>query len=262
MIGLGLLRMLRRSRTVRPLLWWVLAVLAYVVFPLPQQWVLLLVVGLGVALTVTFMRLRAGGHQVRERAAWGWEVAERLVGAVEARIRGDHEQPIQGYQGGHRYGYVQQPLPTYGHLGGLATAYDPGALLSAVVAVLAAEGLSTDATPALPAVAQLLADQGIQPQPGIPAPTALGLVEALQLAARRAHRAMPPALLASVIRAVLVQDKVLPQQISIDDADILITDSATILHALYIRPDDDAGSLHDWPLVAQIVDSAPLPAPY
>ncbi len=47
-----------RARAVRPLLWWVLALLAYALLPLPQHLVLFLVIGLGVALTVTVRRLR------------------------------------------------------------------------------------------------------------------------------------------------------------------------------------------------------------
>ncbi|MGH8919953.1 MAG: hypothetical protein ACRD0H_16750 [Actinomycetes bacterium] len=60
---LTLFALLRRARTVRPLLWWVLALLVYVVAPIPQEWVLLLIVGLGVALTVTVRRLREATGQ-------------------------------------------------------------------------------------------------------------------------------------------------------------------------------------------------------
>jgi hypothetical protein len=55
-------------------------------------------------------------------------------------------------------GTFRQGQPVYGHVGGPAVAYDPGALLSGVVAVLAAEGLPTDAAPALPAALGLLTD--------------------------------------------------------------------------------------------------------
>lgn len=259
---IGLLRALMRARAVRPLLWWVLVVLLFVALPLPGEWVLLLIVGLGVALTMTFMRLREGHDHVRDNASRAWQVAERLAGAVEDRIRGEQQPPTQLYPPGPMGGHMPQAAPVYGQLGGPNTAYDPGALLSAIVAVLAAEGLPTNAAPALPAVAQLLADQGIQPHPGVVAPTALGFVEALLPGPQRPHRAMPPGLLASVIRALLVQDQALPQEISTDAADDFIADSAVILQALHIAPNNDAGSLHDWPTIAHIIDAVPLPAPH
>ena|SRR2546430_14244884 len=85
---LSLVRVLAGSRVARPLLVWVLAVLAFVVLGLPQEWVLLLIVGLGVALAVTVSRVREGRDQVGETGERAWSLAERLAGAVEDRIRG------------------------------------------------------------------------------------------------------------------------------------------------------------------------------
>lgn len=83
-----------RARAARPLLWWVAGLLVYVTLPVPQQWVLALIVGLGVALTVTLARLREGGHRLQhsERA---WELTHRLGNAVEDRIPGAHNQQGQ-----------------------------------------------------------------------------------------------------------------------------------------------------------------------
>ncbi|MGH8919952.1 MAG: hypothetical protein ACRD0H_16745 [Actinomycetes bacterium] len=140
-------------------------------------------------------------------------------------------------------------------------AYDPGALLSGLVAVLAAEGLPTDAAPELPAVVGLLADLGIQPQPGVPAPTALGLCDALTPGPPRRVRILSPGLVARVVRVVLTHDAVLPEQISTDTADVLTAHCAQMLMTLGVQP-GDAGSLADWPVIAQIIDAAPLPVPY
>lgn len=241
---LTLLAALRRSRSLRPLLWWVLALLVYVVVPVPQEWVLLLIVGLGVALAVTVSRLREHVRGVTDHVERGWRIADRLAQAAEDRIRGHQTPPGPGQQP-----YGPAALPPSG-------SYDPGALLSAVVAVLAAEGIPTNAGPALPACAQLLAWLNIAPAPGVPAPTAHGLARALGPGPQRPERAMPPALLAQVVRVVLTHDQILPPQISVDVADDLIQASAHVLAALGVSPDSNASGLDRWPVVAQIV-SAP-----
>jgi hypothetical protein len=241
-----LFALLRRARTVRPLLWWVAGLFVYVVAPVPQEWALLLIVGLGVALTVTVMRLREKVHRVTERASWGASVAERITQAVEDRIRGD---ALSGQQPP-----VIAPAPV--------AMYDPGALLSAIVAVLAAEGVPTNAGPALAACAQLLAWQNIAPQSGAPAPTAHRFVQACAPSgAQRPYRVMSPVLLAQLVRIILTHDGVLPAQIDIDAADALIEASFHILHALAIAPDDGAGGLDRWPVLAQIIEAAPLSPP-
>ncbi|MGH3806764.1 MAG: hypothetical protein ACRDRU_09045 [Pseudonocardiaceae bacterium] len=243
-----------RARTTRPLLWWVVALLTYTIFPLPQAWVLLLIVGLGVALAVTVRRLREGGQVFGQHCSRAWELADRLTYAVEDRIRGGSPPPAQPYH----VGYAQQGAPELGPV----AVYDPGALLTVVVAVLAAEGLPANAGPALPACVQLLSWQGIGVQPGAPAPTAHGLTTALCPGAPRRYRALPAGLLAAVIRVVLTADGVLPDQITTDDADALITASAFMLEALGITPDDMAGPLAAWPVIAEIIDAAPQLPPY
>jgi hypothetical protein len=245
---LGLVLGLLRTRAARPLLWWVLGLLAYVIVPIPREWVLLLVVGLGTALSVTVARLREAGRGARQHVTRGWTIAERLTDAVADRIRGT--QPHLGHE---QYGAT-------GHTPNVT--YDPGALLTAVVAVLAAEGLDIHASPALPACAQLLTWQGIDIQAGAPAEAALTLATALRPGPQRRRRVMPAGLLAAVIRAVLTADGVLPAQITTDDADALITATALILHALHIAPDDTAGGLDAWPLIAELVSVVPLPPPY
>lgn len=249
---IGLLKALARARAVRPLWWWVLALLIYVVLPLPSSWVLLLVVGLGIALAVTVARLRERGRQARHRAAGAWELVERLAGAVEDRIRGPHKPPVAGQV----HGYPPPGPAAHSGLNGAGPVYDPGALLAAIAAVLAAEGIPTDTTPALPAVVRLLANQGITARPGAPASTAHGLVSLLRPGVPRRHRVMPPSLLAEVIRAVLTQDRTLPQHITIDSVKDLTTDTALILRALHIRPDNQAAPLHQWPIIARILDAA------
>lgn len=258
---LTLLALLRRARSVRPLLWWVLAVLAFVVLRPPQEWVLLLIVGLGVALTVTVRRVREATGHVLGTTGRVWDIAERLAGAVEDRIRGDQDEPTPLYAPQAPYGQVPPGHPAYGHVEAPAVAYDPGALLSGLVAVLAAEGLAADAAQALPAVVGLLADLGIQSRPGVPAPTALGLCDALTLGPPHRVRILSPGLVASVVRVVLTHDAVLPEQISTDTADVLTAHCAQMLMTLGVQP-GDAGSLADWPIIAQIIDCAPLPVPY
>lgn len=261
-VMLALVALLRRARTVRPLLWWVLALLVYVVAPVPQGWVLLLIMGLGVALTITMARLRDGHRGIGETAGRMWDIAERLAGAVEDRIRyGDPEDHAPLYAPPQPCGQVPPGHPFHEPVSGPAVVYDPGALLSGLVAVLAAEGLPTDAAAALPAVAALLAGLGIAPQPGVPAPTALGLVQALQVGPPRRVRVLSSALVASVMRVMLTHDGVLPEQITTDVAESLTVHTAQILMALGIQP-GDAGSLTDWPVIAQIVDAASLPVPY
>ncbi|WP_146073626.1 hypothetical protein [Amycolatopsis sp. CA-126428] len=267
----GLLKALRRGRMVRPLLTWVLAVFVYVVVPMPQEWVLLLVVWLGAALATTVRRLRESGRQVKERAGRAWQLAERLAGAAEDRIRADCDvaPPLYGQQ--QVYGQVppaygpggQVPPGSagYGQLHGAPpAAYDPGALLSALVAVLAAEGVPTEPAPALLPMARLLADLGIAARPHVLASTAQGLVNALPPAPPRRVRVISPGLVAAVVRVVLTHDQVLPEQITTDAAEVLINHCGQVLMALGVQP-GGGGSLADWPVIAQIVDAAPLPAP-
>jgi hypothetical protein len=141
-----------RARAARPLLWWVVALLVYVVLPLPEHFVLFLIVGLGVALTVTVRRLREGGRDSAERVLG---IAERLSEAIEDRIRYSTYQAAQVQPGyAEAIGPRIAPIP-------VPAVYDPGVLLSAVVAVLAAEGIPANAAAALPACAQLLGWQGI-----------------------------------------------------------------------------------------------------
>ncbi|MGH3965410.1 MAG: hypothetical protein ACRDRY_19490 [Pseudonocardiaceae bacterium] len=250
------------ARAMRPLLVWVLAVRAYLAVQPPQEWLVLLIVGLAVALTLTVARVRKGRAQMRATAGRAWQLAERLAKAVEDRIRGNQgASPLSIGRPQPPHGQVPPGGAVYGHVGGPARAYDAGALLSSVAAVLAAEGIPTNAAPALPAVVQMLANLGVQAYPGMPAPTALGLVKALEIGAPRRVRVLAPALLASVIRVVLTHDAVLPEQISTDTADVLTAHSAQMLMTLGVQP-GDAGSLADWPIIAQIIDSAPLPIPY
>jgi len=68
---------------------------------------------------------------------------------------------------------------------------------------------------------------------------------------------MPPGLLAAVIRLVLAADGVLPTHITTDNAQTLILATAITLQALGVHPDDDAGSLDQWPVIARIIDVAP-----
>ncbi len=249
---LGFIVGVMRARAVRPLLLWTMALLAYVVAPISQGWVLLLIVGLGVALAATVSRLREGGRGATAHVTHAWNIAERLTAAVEDRIRATPPGPPL---------HTEPPQYASPALGYDGAAYDPGALLSAVVAVLAAEGLPTNAGPALPACAQLLTWQGIGVQPGVSAPAALALATGLSPGQQRRHRAMPAGLLASVIRTVLTADQVLPAAITTDDADALIDASAHILHALGIAVDDTAGPLQAWPFIAELITAAPLPPP-
>lgn len=136
----GLVRALAGARAARPLVRWVVAVLGYVVFRPPQEWVLLLIVGLGVALTLTVARIREGQGQGRQTVRRAWQLAARLTKTVADRIRGDQNTPTPLYAPHAAYGQVPPSQPVYGPVGGLA-AYDPGALLSGIVAVLAAEGI-------------------------------------------------------------------------------------------------------------------------
>jgi hypothetical protein len=236
-----------RARAARPLLWWVLALLLYALLPVPQHLVLFLIVGLGVALTVTVRRLREGGRQAVEGAARAWDIADRLSTAVEDRIRHTNPPHVQTP-------YYGQAVP---QIAPMTPVYDPGALLSAVVAVLAAEGLSVNAAPALPACGQLLTWQGIALAPGAPAPTARALATGLVPGAPRRYRAAPVGMLAACIAAVLVSDGVLPVQITTDDAEALIEGAALILDALGIAPDPRAGQVGAWPVMAQIINTAP-----
>jgi hypothetical protein len=111
----------------------VVAVLGYVVFRPPQEWVLLLVVGFGVALTLTVARIWEGQGQVRQMVGRAWQLAVRLARAVADRFRGDQDTPMPLYASQAAYGQVPPGQSVYGHVGGLAVAYDPGALLSGIV---------------------------------------------------------------------------------------------------------------------------------
>jgi len=235
----GVVAALWRARTARPLLWWVLALLLYVVAPMPQEWVLLLIVGLGAALTVTVARLRDNARGIRQHAQRGWAIAERLAGAAEDRIRGGNNDP-----------HPQFPAVSSG------AAYDPGALLGAVVSVLAAEGIDTNAADGLPACVQLLAWQNITPHPGVSAPTAHTLIRAIRPGPRRRYRAMPPALLAHLVRVVLTLDHALPPHMGADAVEDLIEASAQLLVCLDVAPDNRAGGLDEWPVLAQILTAA------
>lgn len=241
-----------RARAARPLLWWIIALLAYVVFPVPQQWVLLLVVGLGVASTVTVRRIRESGRQAVDGAARAWHIADRLTDALEDRIRTTTPPPHQVQQA--PYGYAEPIRP---QLAPMTPVYDPGALLSAVVAVLAAEGIPTNAGPALPACAQLLSWQGIALSPGAPAPTARALATGLAPGAPRRYRAVPPGTFATCITAVLIADGAMPFELSTSEAEALIEAAAIILEALGIAADPRAGGAGAWPVMAEIIDAAP-----
>lgn len=235
-----------RARAARPLLWWTLALLLYVLLPLPQHLVLFLIMGLGVALTVTVRRLRESGRDTAERA---WDIADRLSAAVEDRIR--HAPPQVSHD---PRGYGE---PTRPQLAPVPVAYDPGALLSAITAVLSAEGLPVNAAPALSACADLLTWQGIALMPAAPAPTARALATGLAPAAARRYRAVPPAMLATCVAVVLVSDGALPPQLTTSEAEALVEGSALILEALNIAPDPRAGDTGAWPVMAEIIDAAP-----
>ncbi len=118
MVMIGFVVGLWRARTTRPLLWWVVALLAYAVFPLPPEWVLLLIVGLGVALTVTVRRLRESGQVVQRHSERAWDLADRLSAAVEDRIRGTAPPHAQPYPVGYA-----PPVPTA--LGPVGVVYGP-----------------------------------------------------------------------------------------------------------------------------------------
>lgn len=239
-----------RAKAARPLLWWVLALAVYALFPVPQEWVLALIVGLGVALTVTVRRLREGGRRAVEGVERAWGIADRLSAAVEDRIRLAGPPQVQQAP----YGYAEPVRP---QIAPVSPVYDPGALLSAVAAVLAAEGLPVNAGPALPACAQLLTWQGVAIAPGVPAPTARALATGLAPGAARRCWAVPPAMLARCVAAVLVSDGVLPLQLSTDEAHALVEASVLILESLGIAPDPRAGHAQDWPVMAGIIDAAP-----
>lgn len=90
-----LLKAVMGARVVRPLWWWVLAVIAYVVVPVPPWWALLPIVGLGVALTATMTRLREATGLGRQRAPRVWKVAGRAGPAYDpgALLACDHVLP-------------------------------------------------------------------------------------------------------------------------------------------------------------------------
>lgn len=240
-----------RARVVRPLLWWVIALIAYALLPVPQHLVLALVVGLGVALTITVRRLRESGQRAVDGVERAWDIADRLSAAVEDRIR--HAEPPQVQPAPYGYGHPEPARPQLAH----GPMYDPGALLSAVVAVLSAEGLPVNAAPALAPCADLLTWQGIAIAPGVSAPTARALATGLAPGAPRRYRAVPPGIFATCITAVLIADGALPFVLSAAEAEALIEAAALILEALGIAPDPRAGGAGAWPVMAQIIDAAP-----
>lgn len=235
-----------RARAARPLLWWVAALLLYVALPLPASFVLLLIVGLGVALTVTAQRVRESGRRAVEHAARSWGIAERLATAVEDRIR---RAPTPGV----RQGAYGSPAS---RLAASTAVYDPGALLSAVAAVLAAEGVPTDAAPALGACAQLLTWQRISLIPGAPAPTACALATGLRPGTQRHHRTVPVFMFAGCVSAVLMLDGSLPPHLGPEATNALVEASRRVLVALGIAPDSRPGSPEVWPVMADIIGTA------
>jgi hypothetical protein len=237
-----------RAKAARPLLWWVLALALYVALPVPQELVLFLIVGLGVALAVTVGRLRDSGRRTIDNAARAWDIADHIGTAVADRIR-QAEPPWLNH---NPYGEPVRP-----QLAPVAVAYDPGALLSAVAAVLHAEGLSVDAAYGLAACADLLAWLNITAVPGVPAPTARALAGGLTPGVSRGYRAAPPVLLAGCVAAVLVADGVLPAPLPSAAADALVNGCAVILDDLGIAPDPRAGTAADWPVMAEIIQAAP-----
>jgi hypothetical protein len=239
-----------RSRAARPLLWWVFALLVFALLPVPQQWVLFLIIGLGVALAVTVRRLRQSGREGVERA---WDIAERLSYAVEDRIR-YATPPAPPVQATYVPVYAEPVRP---QIAPIPPAYDPGALLSAVAAVLAAEGLAVNAAPALPACVDLLSWLGIAVAPAAPAPTAWALATGLAPGAARRSWAVPPGLFATCITAVLIADGVMPLQLSAREAEDLIEAAVRILQALGIAPDPRAGDAGTWPVMAEIINAVP-----
>lgn len=237
-----------RAKAVRPLLWWTLALALYVLLPVPQSLVLFLIAGLGVALAVTVGRLRDSGRRTIDNAARAWDIADHIGTAVADRIRQAEPPPLNH----NPYGEPVRP-----QLAPVPATYDPGALLSAVVAVLSAEGLPVNAAPALPACAELLEWQGIALAPGVPAPTARALATQLAPGAARRYRAAPPLMLAACVAAVLVADGVLPSQLTTAEAEAMVEASARVLDALNIAPDPRAGTAADWPVMAEIIQAAP-----
>lgn len=234
-----------RARAARPLLWWVLALLLYVVLPLPSSLVLALIVGLGVALTVTVQRVRESGRRAVDATARTWGLAERLASAVEDRIRHSGTPA--------RAAYAEPVAP---QLAPAPIAYDPGALLSAVVAVLSAEGIVTNAAPALPACAQLLAWQQIAAVPGAPAPTAYALASTLAPGPLRYSRVVPVGVLAACIRVVLVTDGVMATYLPQDGAGALLEATRLLMEALGVTPEPGTGDPDRWPVMADIIRSA------
>lgn len=239
-----------RARAARPLLWWVAALALYVLLPVPQELVLALIVGLGVALTVTVRRIRESGRRAVDGAARAWDIADRLSSAVEDRIR--QAPPPQVHAARDHYGEVLRP-----QLAPATAGYDPGALLSMVAAVLSAEGVPVDAARALVPCAELLTWQGIALVPGAPAPTARALATGLAPGAARRYRATPPAILAACIGSVLVADGALPPQLTPDQATSLVEGATHILDALNVAPDPRAGTAADWPVMAEVIQAAP-----
>ncbi len=240
-----------RAKSAWPLLWWVLALALYVALPVPQAFVLFLIVGLGVALAVTVGRLRASGRRTVDGAARAWGIADQIGTAVADRIR-QSEPPQVGHS---PYGFGEPPRP---QLAPVPAVYDPGALLSMLAAVLGAEGLPVDAGRALSACVELLTWQNITAAAGTPAPTARGLAAGLIPATwTRPRRGAPPALLAGCVAAVLVADGALPAHLSPDAADTLVQSCAVVLDDLGIVPDPRAGTLEDWPVMAEILAAAP-----
>ncbi|MGH3871295.1 MAG: hypothetical protein ACRDSR_07235 [Pseudonocardiaceae bacterium] len=239
-----------RAKAARPLLWWTLALAAYVALPVPQHLVLFLIVGLGVALTVTVGRLRAGGRRAVDSAERAWSIADQIGTAVADRIR---HTATAAQLDHHDTAGVARP-----QLAPTPAMYDPGALLSAVAAVLHAEGLPVDAAYGMAGCVDLLRWINVTAVAGVPAPTARGLAAGLAPAEwTRPHRAAPPVLLAGCVAAVLVGDGALSAQPSPEMATALVEGCAAILDDLGIVPDPRAGTLADWPVMGEILAAAP-----
>jgi hypothetical protein len=207
-----------QAHTRRPWWWWAVAVMACAVALAPGKLDPLFAVGLVGALAVTARRARQ---------------------STTSRQQAQARQTCEGSPG-----YVPPP----------GRVYDPGALLSAVVAVLAAEGIPTDAGPALGACVQLLTAQGVEARAGAPAPTAWAVTTTLAPAyAPRVGRAVPVDMVTTCIFLILGTDSVLPVPFDDSQADVLQAGCGRILKALDITPDSQTGPPGMWPVMDAII---------
>jgi hypothetical protein len=232
-----------RTKAIRPFLYWLVELVVYLFIPTPGMAVVL-VAGLGAAIALSVHRVKEAGRRAVQAAARVAGLTDEVRDAIEAQL------PPLTYRPSLDEPYARRPItpPT--------AAYDPGALLSAVAAVLAAEGIPVDAAYGMDACAELLAAQGVTPVPGAASPTARGLVGRLTPAAHsRPYRAMPPVMLAKVILGLLMADDVMPPM-SDAAGQALLDGCAVILDDLGIDPDPRAGTMADWPVMAQIIDTA------